>query len=222
MPCASVEGDGPSGARDVTKTERQSHWESVYRDKRPTEVSWFQSRPEISLALIRATGLTSDATIIDIGGGASTLVDRLLDEGRISILVLDISGAALAHARARLGKRADGVTWIRADVTTWQTSREVDLWHDRAVLHFLTEPGDQKAYADAAKRALKRGGWAIIAGFAPDGPRKCSGLDIVQHDARSLNALFGDEFPLVDTRNELHRTPAGGEQAFRYHLLRRV
>lgn len=201
--------------------EPERRWDSVYRGKRPTEVSWFQSRPDISLELIHETGAPPDATIADIGGGASTLVDHLLDEGRTSILVLDVSGAALAHARARLAPRDARVTWIIADVTDWQSPCKVDIWHDRAVLHFLTEETDQKAYADTARRAVTQGGWAIIAGFAPGGPRKCSGLDIVQHDAHSLRALLGDAFTLVDTREELHQTPAGRDQAFRYHLFRR-
>ena len=202
--------------------ERQHHWEGVYHGKRPTEVSWFQNRPGISIDLIHKSGLSPDATIVDIGGGASTLVDHLLEEGRTSVLVLDISKAALAHARARLGARAACVTWIQADVTNGQPTCEVDLWHDRAMLHFLTKADDQKAYADTARQAVRRGGWVIIAGFAPGGPLKCSGLDIVQHNAKSLRSLLGDEFELVDTRDELHRTPAGGGQEFLYHLFRRV
>lgn len=217
-PSARVETDKPVGSIDVMETtqERQHHWDTVYRGKRPTEVSWFQSRPRISLDLIRETGVPPDATIVDIGGGASTLVDHLLDEGRTSVLVLDVSEAALA----RLAPWR--VTWIIADVTDWQPPCKVDIWHDRAVLHVLSEAADQNAHAGTAKRTVTQGGWAIIAGFAPGGPRKCSGLDIVQHDARGLRALLGNEFKLVDAREELHRTPAGASQAFCYHLFRRM
>jgi SAM-dependent methyltransferase len=204
-----------------SKEERHRHWEGVYRDRSPTVVSWYQIRPDISLELIHATGKSPDATIVDVGGGASTLVDHLLDAGWSSVLVLDISETALAHVRERLGARAKRVTWIAADVTAWRPNTKIDIWHDRAVLHFFTGADDQKAYAERAKLALRHGGWAIIAGFTPGGPRKCSGLDIVQHDAHSLRALLGDAFELVDFRDELHRTPSGSTQAFRYHLFRR-
>lgn len=204
------------------EVERRAHWEGVYGTKAPTEVSWFQARPDISLELIRSTGIPLNGTIVDVGGGASTLVDHLLHEGRSSILVLDISATALARAQKRLGSKAQHVGWIAGDVTQWRPDAQVDLWHDRAVLHFLTETSDQNAYADTLRTVLKPGGCAIIAGFAPGGPLKCSGLDIVQHDAQSLQHLLGDDFHLVRIRNEVHRAPWGSEQAFRYHVFRRV
>lgn len=201
--------------------ERNAHWQGVYESKAPDEVSWFQERPDVSLAMIDAAELPRDAAILDVGGGASTLVDHLLAAGYSSLTVLDISEAALARARARLGSSAERVTWIATDVTCWQSHAPVDLWHDRAVLHFLTASKDQQAYAAALRATVRPLGWAIIAGFAPGGPMKCSGLDIVQHDADSLRALLGEEFRLVDARDEVHRTPGNAEQAFRYHLWRR-
>ena len=202
--------------------ERRAHWQSVYAAKAPGDVSWFQERPDVSLALVEATGLPKDAAILDVGGGASTLVDHLLAAGHTALSILDISEAALSHARARLGGDAGRVEWIAADVTRWRPAAPVDLWHDRAVLHFLTARRDQKAYFDTLRAALKPQGWAIIAGFAPGGPPTCSGLPIVQHDAGSLARLFGDGFRLVEARDELHRTPWGAEQAFRYHLFHRT
>lgn len=201
--------------------DRHAHWQKVYSEKTATAVSWHQPRPDVSLALIAMTGVPKDAAILDVGGGASTLVDHLLDQGRTALSVLDISEAALAQARTRLGSSAARVRWIATDVTTWTPPQRFDLWHDRAVLHFLTTPRDQAAYAAALRAALKPGGWAIIAGFAPGGPRTCSGLEIVQHDAASLGALLGDGFTLTHTQDETHRTPWGAGQAFRYHLFRR-
>jgi hypothetical protein len=205
----------------MTAFERRTHWEGVYDAKQPGEVSWYQERALTSLALINQANIPLDATIADIGGGASTLVDDLIAQGRTSVIVLDISEAALGHARARLGSRAERVQWIAADVTQWRPRRPVALWHDRAVLHFLTEERDQRAYGDHLREALTPNGWAVIAGFAPGGPTKCSGLDIVQHNADSLAALLGDGFALVTMRAEIHRTPWNAEQAFCYHLFHR-
>lgn len=204
---------------DTIEDERHTHWQTVYGAKAPGEVSWFQDRPAVSLDLIEAAGLSNEAAIIDVGGGASTLVDHLLASGHGSLAVLDISEEALRHSRARLGGDAERVEWIASDVTRWRPGAPVDLWHDRAVLHFLTSRDDQEAYFDTLRAALKPCGWAIIAGFAPGGPLKCSGLEIVQHDADSLAQLLGYEFRLIETRDELHRTPWGAEQAFRYHLF---
>lgn len=203
---------------DTAASQRHTHWEGVYGSKSPGEVSWYQDRPDTSLALIGAADLRKDMRILDVGGGASTLVDHLLAAGHTSLAVLDLSEAALVHARARLGTAAEGVEWIAADITRWQTDEPVELWHDRAVLHFLTARADQQAYAEVLRRAVKPCGWAIIAGFAPGGPLKCSGLEIVQHDAESLGALLGEAFRLIETRDETHQTPWGADQAFRYHL----
>ena len=204
---------------ETIEDERHAHWQSVYGTKAPGDVSWFQERPDVSLALIEATGLSNEAAILDVGGGASTLVDHLLGLGHSSLAVLDISEEALQHAQGRLGFDADRVQWIASDVTRWRPGAPVDLWHDRAVLHFLTAREDQQAYADTLRASLKPCGWAIIAGFAPGGPLKCSGLEIVQHDANSLAELLGYEFELIETRDEVHHTPWGAEQAFRYHLF---
>ncbi len=198
----------------------RAHWETIYSKKPPETVSWRQERPDLSIELIYQAKLKSDATILDVGGGASTLVDHLLAERHHALAVLDISQASLTQARRRLGERARRVKWITADITTWKPDISVDFWHDRAVLHFLTERSDQEAYFRALKSAVSAGGWVMIAGFAPGGPTQCSGLPIVQHDAVSLQNLLGDDFTLLDTRHETHRTPSGAEQAFRYHLFR--
>lgn len=205
----------------ATESERRTHWEMVYSTKQPGEVSWYQPEPELSLKLIRRTLVPRDAAIVDVGGGASTLVDHLVRDGFTDINVVDIAPSALEHAKRRLGADAGRVTWIAADVTSWRPARTVDLWHDRAVLHFLTSESDQRAYADVLRATLRPGGWAIIGGFAPHGPLKCSGLDVVRHDAESLTALLGEAFALVETHGEIHLTPQGREQAFRYHLFSR-
>lgn len=205
----------------ATESERRTHWERVYSTKQPGDVSWRQQEPELSLKLIRRTLIPRDAAIVDVGGGASTLVDHLVREGFTDITVVDIASPALEHAKRRLGADAERVTWIAADVTSWRPARAVDLWHDRAVLHFLTNESDQRAYADTLRATLRPGGWAIIGGFAPHGPLKCSGLDVVRHDAESLIALLGKSFVLMETHGEIHVTPQGREQAFRYHLFSR-
>ena len=202
------------------KNASRAHWETVYDAKLPSQASWHQNRPDQSLDLIHRAALPSNSSILDVGGGASTLVDHLLAERRYTLAVLDISQASFAHARKRLGKNAGPVNWIAADIATWTPDISVDFWHDRAVLHFLTERADQEAYFGALKAALNPGGWVMIAGFAPGGPNKCSGLPIVQHDAGSLQNLLGSGFTLIETRNEIHRTPSEVEQAFRYHLFR--
>jgi 2-polyprenyl-3-methyl-5-hydroxy-6-metoxy-1,4-benzoquinol methylase len=185
---------------------RKEHWEAAYADG-PSEVSWYQPRPEISLELIGATGASLEAAILDVGGGASTLVDCLLDAGRLSVAVLDISASALAQARTRLAARASLVTWFEADVTKFDPPSRFAVWHDRAVFHFLTAPEDRRAYVDTLMRALQPGGDVIIATFAPDGPLKCSGLEIVRYDEASIAAELGAAFVLRESRRETHRTP---------------
>lgn len=201
-------------------TDQREHWNDVYAGQ-ASEVSWFQAEPGLSLKLIRRTGVACSAPLIDVGGGASTLVDCLLAGGFTDISVLDIASPGLEQAKARLGERASDASWIVADIATWRPCRTFALWHDRAVLHFLVEPSAQAAYADVLRAAVVPDGWAIVGGFAPGGPVKCSGLSIVQHDAASLGRLFGDDFELVETHGEVHVTPWGAEQAFRYHLFRR-
>lgn len=200
---------------------RQAHWNDVYGRTAETEVSWFQETPAPSLALLELIGARPTDAIIDVGGGASRLVDHLLDHGFGKIAVLDLSEAALTAARNRLGDRGGSVRWIVADVTTWQPAEPYDVWHDRAALHFLTDPADQAAYAARLRTALRIGGHAIIGTFAPDGPERCSGLSVVRHDANSLSALLGPGFALIDARRHEHATPRGGVQKFQFSTFRR-
>ena len=201
----------------------KAHWEAVYESRAPAEQSWYQSEPTRSLELLEQLGLAPASAIIDVGGGASTLVDALLERGVGSITVLDISGAALAHSKARLGARATSVQWIEGDITNVDlgASASYDFWHDRAVFHFLTESGDRRRYVAAAARALRPGGAALVATFAPHGPSHCSGLEVARYDSELLAREFGREFSLERSMDELHHTPSGGEQAFTYNVMRR-
>ncbi|HKI62313.1 MAG TPA: class I SAM-dependent methyltransferase [Mariprofundaceae bacterium] len=195
---------------------RKEHWEKVYSDKSPMDVSWYQSEPEISLELIAETGCSKDAAIIDVGGGASVLADRLLENGYRNIAVLDLSGKALAYAKKRLGAQSATVDWFESDVTEFLPPNQYDVWHDRAVFHFLTDAMDRRKYIDTLKRTVRKGGHVIFAAFAIGGPEKCSGLDIVQYDARKIAAELGDAFSLISERHEVHSTPSGGKQNFQY------
>jgi ubiquinone/menaquinone biosynthesis C-methylase UbiE len=201
--------------------DSHAHWQNVYATRRETEVSWFQATPSVSLDLIRSLGALPRLAIIDVGGGASRLVDALLEEGCTELTVLDVSEAALSAARARLGDRAAGVQWVTADVTRWEPQRQYDLWHDRAAFHFLTEAGDRAAYLERLSRALPPGAHAIIATFANDGPERCSGLPVVRYDAQALARTLGSRFALVATRREDHLTPMGTTQRFQYSVFRR-
>ncbi|MGB5398267.1 MAG: class I SAM-dependent methyltransferase [Gammaproteobacteria bacterium] len=194
----------------------KTHWEQVYAEKNPTEVSWYQQHPERSLELIRATGVDLAAACIDIGGGASTLVDAMLDAGYCNITVLDIAHAAIEQAKTRLAGRASTVTWIEQDITEFRVESVFDVWHDRAVFHFLTDPLDRSSYVHAMTRALKPGAHAIIATFALDGPEKCSGLEVVRYSPESLSAVLGDSYELVDSCTESHLTPNAATQSFVY------
>lgn len=206
----------------MDKSNRKLHWEHVYETKAPTELSWYQTHPERSLELIRQTGAGHKTEIIDVGGGDSTLVDELLDNGLGRVAVLDISDAALRRARARLGSRSASVRWIEADVTNAQLPPlAYDVWHDRAVFHFLTNPGDRRRYVQVVRNALKVGGHAIVATFAPDGPTRCSGLEVMRYSAEALHHEFGEEFELISNADETHQTPAGATQHFTYCLCRR-
>lgn len=199
--------------------DAKSHWEAVYRDMSPLEVSWYQQEPTLSLELIRRSGVAHVAPIIDVGGGASVLVDRLLAAGYTELSVLDIAARSLDCARQRLGAAAGQTDWIEADITTFRPSHMYALWHDRAVFHFLTGKADRARYVETLHLALQPGGHLIIAAFAIGGPEKCSGLDIVQYDADKLLAELGSGFELMETRPEAHTTPAGGEQRFNYFRL---
>ncbi len=201
-------------------TDRSDHWQTVYGTKSPTEVSWFEEEPRVSLDLIaRVAG--PGASIIDVGGGASRLADRLLDRGFSDLTVLDIAEGALAASRARLGDRAAAVSWVVADITRWQPPRGYDVWHDRAVFHFLVEPGERLAYLESLRTGLKDGGHAIIGTFAPDGPEKCSGLPVQRYDARTLGAELGQGFSLVESLRHGHGTPWGSVQNFQFAVFRK-
>jgi trans-aconitate methyltransferase len=200
---------------------RRAHWETVYATKAENEVSWFQDNPSPSLEAIALTGATPASAIIDIGGGASRLVDHLLALGFVDVTVLDLSAAALDTAKARLGTPAAKARWLLADVTTWEPTASYDVWHDRAAFHFLTGENDRAAYAVRLDRALKPGGHAIIATFAPDGPERCSGLPVMRYDAESLGRALGREFRLLQTRRHEHATPWGSRQMFQFSVFRR-
>ena len=200
---------------------RRAHWETVYATKAENEVSWFQDNPSPSLEAIALTGATPASAIIDIGGGASRLVDHLLALGFVDVTVLDLSAAALDTAKARLGTPAAKARWLLADVTTWEPTASYDVWHDRAAFHFLTGENDRAAYAVRLDRALKPGGHAIIATFAPDGPERCSGLPVMRYDAESLGRALGREFRLLQTRRHEHATPWGSRQVFQFSVFRR-
>ena len=184
-------------------------------------MSWYQESPEVSLGLIEATGIDHDSRILDVGGGPSTLVDRLLDREFENISVLDISDAAICHARTRLGARSEHVSWAREDVTTFHAEEPIDLWHDRAVLHFLTKKRDRELYVQSLTESLAPTGHTIIATFALDGPEKCSGLEVVRYGPREIADLLGENFQLLEILNETHITPRKARQRFTYFRLQR-
>jgi cyclopropane fatty-acyl-phospholipid synthase-like methyltransferase len=201
---------------------RQAHWQEVYKQKGEYQVSWFQDRPAISLQLIEATGVKPSSAIIDIGGGASRLVDALIEKRYRNVTVLDLSESAASIAKVRLGDAAAMASWIIADVTEWEPQRRYDLWHDRAAFHFLTEASDRAAYTDRLRSALLPGGQAIIGTFASDGPERCSGLPVVRYDAAQLSTTLGSSFVLLDMRSDDHKTPWGAIQHFQFSVFRRV
>lgn len=199
-------------------TDTQQHWEQVYGTKATDQVSWFRPHLETSLSLIdRAARGMKSASIIDVGGGASTLVDDLVERGFANVTVLDISQAALDLARQRLGDAGRAVHWLYADVTgSSSATHAYDLWHDRAVFHFLTTPEDRASYVRNVVNAVKPGGHVIVSTFGPQGPAKCSGLDVMRYDADSLHGEFGARFRLVESSTEIHDTPFGTQQQFLY------
>jgi SAM-dependent methyltransferase len=199
----------------------KEHWDSVYRTRGSEQVSWYQPHLDRSLAFLEATGLGRDARVIDVGGGASTFVDDLLDRGYTNVTVLDLSAAALDVAKGRLGSRASQVKWICADVTDPQLPSEAyEFWHDRAVFHFLREPAARARYVSAVRRMLKPGGHIVVATFGPHGPEKCSGLDVMHFTPEALHAEFGPEFARLSDAVEMHTTPWGSEQEFVYCYCR--
>ena len=201
--------------------DTQAHWEKIYTEQAPDSVSWYRPHLETSLALIEQAAASCSASIIDVGGGESTLVDDLLARGYDTITVLDISQTAVDANRKRLGKTSDRVCWVVADITRVELEPCVyDVWHDRAVFHFLTSPRDRLSYVRQVTRAVRPGGNVIISTFGPEGPTKCSGLEVVRYDAESLHQEFGVHFRLLDSLKEMHRTPFGTVQQFLYCLCR--
>ncbi len=204
----------------MNKKNSQEYWDDIYTKNQPDEVSWFQKEPAISLKIIQ--NISNNKTqIIDIGGGASVLTDYLLTLGYSNVAVLDISKKAIEHAKKRLAELAVKVEWYVKDITDFIPSHLYDIWHDRAVFHFLVDPKSRGFYVKTLKNSLKAEGYAIIATFAKDGPKKCSGLDIVQYDSLSIQHELGDEFTLIEHQSESHLTPKGNEQHFNYFLFQR-
>ena len=200
----------------------KAHWETIYRTKDPTRVSWFQSDPLLALRLIAEAAPQRDAFILDVGGGASQLVDGLLRLGYRRLAVLDLSPSALNYARSRLGEKSRSVTWIEGDVLALPVpDGSVDIWHDRAVFHFLTDPVDRARYVAQVRRAVRPGGHVLVATFAEHGPPRCSGLEVAHYSAAGLHEVFGPSFHLLRSEEEDHITPDGVHQAFVYCLCRR-
>lgn len=203
--------------------DSKKHWDHVYSTKSASKVSWFQEHAELSVKLIRDARVPASASIVDVGGGASTLVDDLLANGYRAVTVLDLSTAALAAAKARLGTESSRVHWLEANVLETEFPKHAyDVWHDRAVFHFLTRVKDRRAYVRAVLRAVKPGGLVIVATFAEDGPTRCSGLPVARYNAGELHAEFGTPFELLGHEKEAHLTPSGHVQQFVYCFCRKV
>lgn len=200
---------------------QRDHWEGVYRHKGPAEVSWYRPHLDRSLKFLDLAGLTPDSPILDVGGGASTLVDDLLAKGYRGVTVLDLSESAIDQAKARLGAASERVTWIVGDVTEVELpEHSFEFWHDRAVFHFLVDPDSRRRYVAQVRRALKPNGHVVVATFGPEGPVKCSGLPVMRYDAEGIHAQFGDEFRKIGADHEVHTTPWGSEQEFVYCYCR--
>jgi SAM-dependent methyltransferase len=198
---------------------KKEHWEDIYQSKSAVEVSWYQQQPTLSLRLIHQFAPQHTDHIIDVGGGASTLCDHLLQDGYQHITVLDLSANALRQAQQRLGEKAECIHWQEEDITQFAPDGQYDLWHDRAVFHFLTAANDRQRYRQVLETAVRNGGYVIIAAFAIGGPTQCSGLDIVQYDAGKLKTTLGEKFTLVAEQTENHLTPSGKQQAFGYFVF---
>lgn len=201
------------------ESHTKEHWEKVYQNKAPDQVSWFQEHAGKSLEMIRSIRVSLDDRILDVGGGVSTLVDDLLADGCENVSVLDLSESALDVARMRLGTAVGRVEWIAGDIRDVALPEvHYDIWHDRAVFHFLTEQSDREAYVRQVIRSVRPGGHVIVATFAPDGPETCSGLPVMRYGTHELHDEFGPTFKLVDSASEMHKTPWGAEQSFIYCL----
>ena len=202
--------------------DRKEHWERVYREKAVNSVSWYQTSPETSLELIASCKLDLSQPAIDVGAGSSVLVDKLIERGHQNLHVLDISSAALQNSKERLGELAERVNWLVEDITNFHTSQKFQLWHDRAVFHFLTEKQDREQYIETLYNSIRTGGNLILASFALDGPEKCSGLPIVQYNEEKIQAEIGLGFKLIESKNEIHLTPWQSEQSFKYFRFIRI
>jgi 2-polyprenyl-3-methyl-5-hydroxy-6-metoxy-1,4-benzoquinol methylase len=205
-----------------TRMDRHEHWQRVYTTRAEEDVSWFEQLPAVSLRFIEAAGLTRETCVLDVGGGDSRLVDALAARGLDCLAVLDVSEAALHRAKTRLGERANVATWIASDVTAAWSVKPMDIWHDRAVFHFLTDAADRAKYLNHLDETLKPTGSAIIATFALDGPDRCSGLPVARYSPETLAAELGTGFRLVASESHQHRTPSGATQAFQYSRFTRV
>ena len=201
---------------DCQHPDWKKHWEKIYAERDPGNVSWHQSHPQHSLSLIEDTGVGSTASIIDVGGGTSMLVDHLLKAGYRDITVLDIARTAILQAQTRLGDRSQQVIWVEGDITSYSPVQTFDIWHDRAVFHYLTCEHDRLCYLETLHKALKPSGQAIIATFSDSGPNQCSGLDVVRYSPEALQQALGNQLQLIETFTEEHRTPDGGLQQFVY------
>lgn len=202
---------------------RKAHWENIYSTKRETEVSWYREHLKNSLQMILQTGIGRESAIIDVGGGSSTLVDDLLENSFTDISVLDISAAAIEKSKARLGKKVGKIEWIEADITQVSLpENHYDVWHDRAVFHFLTSAEDRRKYVELVMRSLKVGGHIIVASFGLNGPAKCSGLDVLRYSPETMRNEFGNKFKLMSSFNENHQTPFGTTQEFIYCYCRKL
>lgn len=198
------------------------HWEAIYSRRPDSTLSWYEREPTCSLRLIERTRAAHSAAVIDVGAGTSTLVDRLLDRGYTNVTVLDISTRALADVSRRLGQRSHVVAFVRHDVLTWQPAQRYEIWHDRAVFHFLTKPADQDRYIHLAGDAVCAGGWLLLATFAPGGPARCSGLPVSRYSAEDIAETFSPAFELVENVREDHLTPKGIVQPFTWVRLKHI
>ena len=209
-------------ATEKDRLDAKNHWEEVHHSTSPGKVSWYQENPATSLDFIEKTGLPKEAPILDVGSGASTLVDQLLLRGYRNLALLDVSTKALLLTRQRLGGKATGVAWHHGDVTRYSLPEQYSLWHDRAAFHFLVDPSDRRAYVTSLRQGLRPQGHLILATFAVGGPTRCSGLDVTQYDTQKITTELGQDFRLIETLEELHQTPAGVEQLFSYFWFTRV
>ena len=208
-------------ATEKDRLDAKNHWEELYHSTSPGKVSWYQENPATSLDFIEKTGLPKEAPILDVGSGASTLVDQLLLRGYRNLALLDVSARALMLTRQRLGGKATDVAWHHGDVTRYSLPEQYSLWHDRAAFHFLVDPSDRRAYVTSLRQGLRPQGHLILATFAVGGPTRCSGLDVTQYDTQKITTELGQDFRLIETLEELHQTPAGVEQLFSYFWFTR-